>query len=73
MRTPLDIILERMRLYDPTEIVDLLKISSEELVDKFYERILESEEFLMGEFEVFVITDDGDQDYDHEWDSNNED
>lgn len=73
MRTPLDIILERMRLYDPTEIVDLLKISSEELVDKFYERIQESEEFLMGEFEVFVITDDEDQDYDHEWDSNNED
>lgn len=73
MRTPLDIILERMRLYDPTEIVDLLKITSEELVDKFYETIQQQEDFLLGEFEIFVTTDDEDQDRDADWDNFNED
>jgi hypothetical protein len=73
MKTPLDIILERMRMYDPTEIIDLLNITSEELIDKFHEEIQNKEEFLMGEFEVFVITDDESQDENLDWDGFNED
>ena len=71
MKTPLDIIIARMRLYDPTEIVDLLNITSDDLVDKFYELIEQKQSFLGREFEVFVITDDDSQDLDFDdWDSN---
>lgn len=69
MKTPLDIIIARMRLYDPTEIVDLLNITSDDLVDKFYELIEQKQSFLGREFEVFVITDDDSQDLDFDdWD-----
>lgn len=69
MKTPLDIILERMKLYDPTEIIDLLNITSEELINKFYEEIERKQDFLSGEFEVFVITDEEELEYseDGEW------
>jgi len=73
MKTPLDIILERMRLYDPTELVDLLKITSDDLIDKFYDTIQDKEDFLIGEFEIFVTTDDEDQDRDADWDNFHED
>lgn len=64
MKTPLDIILERMKLYDPTEIIDLLSITSEELIEKFYERIESKEDYLISEFEVFLYTDEEDSFFD---------
>lgn len=67
MKPPLDIVLERMKLYDPTEIIDLLSITSEELIDKFYDKIESRKEYLIGEFEVFVITDEDDSEYDQEF------
>lgn len=71
MKTPLDIIIARMRLYDPTEIVDLLNLTSDDLIDKFYDLIELKQNYLRQEFEVFVITDDDSQDLDFDdWDSN---
>ena len=73
MKTPLDIILERMRMYDPTEIIDMLNITTEELIARFNDRIDDRQDFLRQEFEIFVCTDDDDQDYDEDWTSLNDD
>lgn len=72
-KVPLDFIIERMKLYDPTEIIDLLDISSEDLIDKFYDRIVEKKDYLSGEFELFVDTDNDELDLDNDWGFHDED
>jgi hypothetical protein len=63
MVPPIDIILERMRNYDPNEIVELLDITAEELIDRFKDKIEDRTTYLAGEFELFNSTD---EDYEDE-------
>jgi hypothetical protein len=64
MKIPLDFILERMKLYDPTEVLDLLDITTEEILSRFQDRIEERLEYIESEMEMFIETDDDSGDYD---------
>jgi hypothetical protein len=64
MMPPIDIVIERMRMYDVVEVIELLKISAEDIIDRFADRITEREEYLRREFEIFNNTDDDELDLD---------
>lgn len=64
MDIPLDIIVERMKLYDPDDIIELLGITSEELIARFMDRIEMNEEYLREEFELFGLTAEEEEFYD---------
>lgn len=64
MKTPLDIVIERMKSYDPTYLIEVLDITSEDIIARFMDVIYDKEEYLQGEFEVFLNTDDPEMDVD---------
>ena len=51
-------------MYDVVEVIELLKISAEDIIDRFADRITEREEYLRREFEIFNNTDDDELDLD---------
>ena len=48
----LDILLERLKGFEETQLLDLLDITSEELVERFKDVIYKRRDYLFGEIEV---------------------
>jgi enoyl-[acyl-carrier-protein] reductase (NADH) len=61
----IDILVERLKQLDPNELIERLDISSEEIVDRFMDKIEDNVEDLDGEFEELYYDDDdfNDEDY----------
>jgi len=57
---PLDHILNQLKIYDELEICDLLGITSEDLINKFFDRIVRKRKYLERELEIFETGDDND-------------
>ncbi len=69
---PFDILLERLKHYDEVTLLELLDISSEELIQMFAERIKERRQYLEKELEIVdeaeILADDLDTIYPEETD-----
>lgn len=57
---PLDQIIDQLKTYDEVEICDILKITSEDLLRKFQDRIVARRKFLEQELEIYSIGDSSD-------------
>jgi len=53
-----DILFERLKQFDEITILELLDITTEELLDRFRERVLRRQDQLFGEVEIFNIDDE---------------
>jgi hypothetical protein len=62
----LDILIERLRGFDEVTILELLDITTEELIERFKDRINARREYLFGEIEEFPTS--VDEEFDDEWD-----
>lgn len=64
---PLDLIVNALKTYDETEVCDLLRITTEDLLRKFEDRVKIRRKFLAQELEVFPDSDtlDNEKDYDY--------
>jgi hypothetical protein len=51
---PLDVIINKLKQYDETQVCDLLGITSEDLIVRFKARILEKRTHLCSELEIFI-------------------
>ncbi len=51
----LDLLKEYLKQIEECQLLELLDISSEEIIEMFEERIIEKRKFLEGEFEVLPI------------------
>lgn len=77
-KVPLDILYERLASYDPVYIIELLQVSSQDLLDAFKSRIKKYQEELSSELDVDMEQafnpnqDNGDSTFDN-YDSNNYD
>lgn len=49
----IDILLERLRHYDELTLLELLDISSEEIVTRFKDLIMQRKDYLCAEIELF--------------------
>lgn len=52
--TNIDILFERLRLYDEVTILELLDISTEDILTRFRDRVISKREALYGEIELLV-------------------
>ncbi len=59
-----DILMERLKGYDEVTILELLDITTAELLDKFSNRVWKLRDNLSREIEVIPVTDEEDQDVD---------
>jgi hypothetical protein len=57
MPRSLDFLLERLKQFDEITILELLDISTEDLLEKFKSRIRKKQDVLYGEVEIFDIDD----------------
>jgi len=77
-KVPLDILYERLASYDPVDIIELLQVSSLDILDAFKSRIKKYQEELSSELDVDMEQafnpnhDNGDSTFDN-YDSNNYD
>lgn len=53
-----DILFERLRGFDEVTLLELLDITSEELLERFRDRVLKKQKQLFGEIEIFNIDDE---------------
>lgn len=53
----LDILFERLKQFDEVTILELLDITTEDLLSKFKSRVSQKREFLYGEVEIYNIDD----------------
>jgi hypothetical protein len=51
---PLDVIIEKLKQYDETQVCDLLDITSEDLLIKFRARVVSKRKHLCSELEIFI-------------------
>lgn len=58
MPDSIDILFERLRQFDEVTLLELLDITSDELLDKFRRRVIEKAPQLYGEVEIFNIDDE---------------
>lgn len=65
MPSHLDILLERLRQFDEITILELLDISTDELLVRFRDRVIANRDTLYGEVEIFV---EDEEDYTEELD-----
>lgn len=65
MKIHLDFLVERLKLYDQTLLIELLDITSEEIINRFIDVVQDKRDFLQEELEIFVATDDDEQDIDY--------
>ena len=54
---PLDLIINQLKTYDEVEICDMLRISSEDLIRRFSDRITVRRKFLEQELEIYSTGD----------------
>ena len=62
-----DILFERLLQFDEITLVELLDISSKELLEKFRDKVMKRKDRLFGEVEIFNI-DDEELDFENEFD-----
>ena len=58
---PLDYLVERLRMYDVTELCDLLGIDSDALIQKFMTVIISKRSYLASELELLTVEDDDEE------------
>lgn len=57
MPQALDILFERLKHFDEVTLLELLDITSEDILARFKSRVISKKEFLFGEVELFDIDD----------------
>ena len=62
----LDILIERLKGFDEVTILELLNINTEDLIERFKDRINSRREYLFGEVEEFPMS--VDEEFEDEWD-----
>lgn len=53
-----DILFERLLQFDEVTLLELLDISSKELLEKFRDKVIRKKDMLLGEVEIFNIDDE---------------
>ena len=64
---PLDILVNQLKTYDETEVCDLLRITTEDLIRRFPDRITTRRKFLENELEIFPQGDTSDEDKEYDY------
>jgi len=62
-----DILFERLKQFDEITLLELLDITSEELLERFRDKVIKRQNHLFGEVEIFNI-DDEELDFENEFD-----
>ena len=58
MPTAIDILFERLKQFDEVTLLELLDITSEELLERFKDKVLNRQNQLFGEVELYNIDDE---------------
>lgn len=58
MPSHVDLLIERLKQFDEVTLLELLDITSEELLEKFRSRVMARKEQLFGEVEILNIEDE---------------
>lgn len=61
MSKALDILLERLKAYDEVQILELLDLTTEDILERFKDRVYDYMDYLERELEVIHVTDDDEQ------------
>lgn len=67
MPNSIDLLFERLKQFDEVTLLELLDITSEDILERFKDKVVKRKEMLYGEVELFSeeeIDDDHDSEYD---------
>jgi hypothetical protein len=64
----IDILIERLKGFEETQLLELLDLTSEEIVDRFKDVIYNRRDYLFGEVEMLASEDEEELDFDSSFD-----
>ncbi len=67
MPTRLDILMERLKQFDEVTLLELLDVTSEDILERFKDKVISRKDTLFGEIELLIEGED-DESEDEAWD-----